>query len=101
LTFDSYSMLIRYHIKLVLGHIALKDLRSDQVQRFYNERRGVGLLPRTIRYSHTVLHGALKQAMKNQLVVRNVREATTLPSGKTRMMRPSSLEEVNQLLTAV
>jgi integrase len=69
LTFDNYSMLIRYHIKPVLGHIALKDLRPGQVQRFYNEKRGIGLSPRTIRYIHTVLHGALKQAMKNQLVV--------------------------------
>jgi integrase len=101
LTFDSYSMLIRYHINPALGHIALKDLRPDQVQRFYNEKKDIGLSPRTIRYIHTVLHGALKQAMKNQLVVRNVSEATILPRGKTRKMRPLSLEEVNKLLTTV
>jgi integrase len=94
-------MLIRHHLKPALGHIALKDLRPDHVQRFYNKKRDDGLSPRTIKYIHTVIHGALKQALKNQLVVRNVSEATTLPSGKSRKMRPLTLEQVNQLLTAV
>jgi integrase len=56
---------------------------------------------RTVRHLHTIIHGARKQALKNQLVTRNVGEATTLPGGKTRKIRPLSLEEVHQFLTAV
>jgi integrase len=93
--------MIYYHLRPSLGHIPLKDLRPDQVQRFYNDKRETGLSPRTVRYLHTIIHGALKQAMKNQLVTRNVSEATTLPGGKTRKMRPLSLEEVHQFLTSV
>jgi integrase len=100
-TYDSYATTIRYHLRPSLGHIALKDLRPDQVQRFYNDKRDAGLSPRTVRYLPTILHGALKQAFKNQLVTRNVSEATTLPGGRTRKMRPLSLEEVHQFLTAV
>lgn len=101
ISYDSYAMLIRLHIKPALGHVPLKDLRPDQVQRLYNAKRDAGLSPRTIRYIHTVLHGALKQAMKTQLVGRNVTEATELPSGKTRTMRPLTLEQVQQFLAAV
>lgn len=100
-SYDSYEMMVRHHLKPALGHVALKDLRPDQVQRFYNDKRDTGLSARTIRYLHTILHGALKQAMKNQLVVRNVSEATTLPGGKTRTMRPLTLEQVQQFLAAV
>ena len=98
---DSYEMLARQHLKPALGHISLKDLRPDQVQRLDNDKREAGLSVRTIRYIHTVLHGALKQALKNQLVVRNVSESTTLLTGKTRTMRPLTLEQVNQLLTTI
>jgi integrase len=94
-------MLVRHHLKPTLGHIALKDLRPDHVQRFYNKKRDAGLSARTIRYIHTVLHGALKQALKNQLVTRNVSEATTLPTAKTRKMRPLALDEVNQFLSTI
>jgi integrase len=100
-TYDSYTTMIRYHLKPALGHIPLRDPRPDQVQRFYNQKQDDGLSPRTIRYIHTILHGALKQAMKNQFVVRNVSEATTLPSGKARKMRPLALDEVTQFLSTI
>ncbi len=47
-------MFIRVHLKPALGHIPLKDLRPDQVQRFYNDKRETGLSARTIRYLHTI-----------------------------------------------
>jgi integrase len=100
-TLDSYARMIRVHLKPALGEIPLQALRSDQVQRFYKNKREAGLSARTVRYLHTILHGALKQAMKNQLVVRNVSEATTLPGDKTRMMHPFILGQVQQFLDAV
>ena len=50
---------------------------------------------------HTVLHGALKHALKNRLVTRNVSEATTRPSGKARKIQPLTLEQTRQFLTAI
>jgi integrase len=50
---------------------------------------------------HAVLHSALKQAMHNRLVLRNVTEAAATPSVRTRTMRPLTLEEVGHLLSAV
>jgi integrase len=101
LTFMSYEALVRCHLQPTLGHIPLRDLRPDQVQGFYNAKRDAGLSPRTVRCLHTVLHGALKQAMKNQLVMRNISEATTLPRKHTRKIRPFTLDEMHRLLTAI
>jgi len=100
-TYDSYAMLIRVHLAPALSAIALKDLRPDHIQRLYNAKRAAGLSARTVRYIHNVLHGALRQAMKNQLVVRNVSEATTPPTGKPRTMRPLSLAEVKHFLSTI
>jgi hypothetical protein len=42
--------------------------------------------PDTIRSMHNVLHGALKQAEKNQLVVRNVSTLVGVPYKERREM---------------
>jgi integrase len=39
-----------------------------------------GLAPRTVRYIHTILHAALRDALRWNLVVRNVADAATPPS---------------------
>jgi integrase len=101
LTFDHYEMLIRRHLTPALGHIALKDLRPDQVQHFYNKKRETDLAPGTVSAMHTVLHAALKQAVRAQLVMRNVCEATTSPRRMPREMRPLTLDEVSRLLKAI
>ncbi|MBI3325690.1 MAG: site-specific integrase [Nitrospinae bacterium] len=101
LTFDSYEALVRCHIKATIGHIPLQDLRPEHLQRLYNDKRKAGLSPRTVRYIHAVVHGGLEQAMKSQLVVRNVSEATILPSDVKREMHPLSLDQVRQLLSAI
>ncbi|MGI8755211.1 MAG: tyrosine-type recombinase/integrase [Acidimicrobiales bacterium] len=48
-----------------------------------------GLKPRTVRYVHTIVHAALKDAMRWNRVVRNVADAADPPSvGSTRRGRP-------------
>jgi integrase len=102
ITFDSYEMLIRRHLKPALGHIALRDLRPEHVQHFYNEKAREGFSARTIRYLHTTLHSALAQAEKNQLVARNVSKLTEPPGESRKEMRTLSLSQVaDTLLPAI
>ncbi|MCZ6873511.1 MAG: site-specific integrase [bacterium] len=102
ITFDSYEMLVRHHLKPSLGHIALRDLPPEHVQRFYNERKKLGLSARTVRYLHTVLHGALTQAEKNQLVARNVSKLTERPPEERKDMHTYTMDQVaEQLLPAI
>jgi integrase len=106
-TFDSYEILVCRHLIPTLGHIPLKDLRPEHVQQLYNEkwkqadRRPRGLWVRAVRYLHAVLHGALQQALKNQLRVRNVTEAAKRPGEVKRAILPLTLPQVDHLLTAI
>ncbi len=43
-------------------------------------RPGKGLSPRTVRYIHSILHAALKDAVRWNLIVRNPADAATPPS---------------------
>ena len=50
-----------------------------------------GLSPRTVRYVHTILHAALKDALRWNLIVRNVADAATPPSAAAaRSHRPKA-----------
>jgi integrase len=95
ITFDSYSMIIQRHLKPALGHIALRDLRPEHLQRYYNEKE---LEARTIRLHHVILSNALAQAEKNQLVVRNVCRLVELPRQTHREMSTLTVEQVTTQL---
>ena len=100
-TFESYRIMAECHIVPAIGHIKLKDLRPEHLQHLYNEKLKAGLSPRTVRYIHLVVHSALKQALKNQLVYRNVAEATELPADKKKEARALTLEEMDRFLNAL
>lgn len=100
-TYDSYEVMVRVHLKPAIGGLKLKDLRPEHLQHLYNEKAKSGLSATTVRYIHAVIHQALKQAVRNQLVVRNVAEATTLPRQQKKEIHPLTLEQVKQLFAAV
>jgi integrase len=90
-TYRSYEQLIRVHLVPALGHIPLQKLSPAHLQAFYSDRlaRGRadgtgGLAPRTVRYLHSIVREALAQAVRWQLVARNVADATEPP----RAVRP-------------
>ena len=104
-TFASYESLIRIHLKPSIGNIQLRELRPEQLQRFYNEKfeKGRldgdgGLASRSVRYIHIITHSALEQALKNQLVQRNVSEATTLPRQTKKDIRVFSMDEQSNFM---
>lgn len=97
-TWESYEVMVRCHIKPTIGHMALKDLRPEHLQRLYNNKLAAGCSARTVRYIHQVIHGALEQALKNGLVARNVSKATKLPRLKKREIRALTPEEQERFL---
>jgi integrase len=99
ITYDTYAMILQRHLKPALGHLALRDIRPEHLQRYYNEK---GLNARTIRLHHKILSQALTQAEKNQLVVRNVCRLVELPRQTRREMSTLTVEQVTrQLLPAL
>ncbi|MGB9662255.1 MAG: site-specific integrase, partial [Moorellaceae bacterium] len=99
-TWASYEQTIRNHLQPALGHVPLQQLRPEQLQRLYNQKLTQGLSNRTVHLIHTVAHTALKQAVKNGLVGRNVAEATSPPGIRKREIRVLSLEEQHRFLEA-
>src|SRR5215217_4118970 len=63
-TYESYAAQTRKHIAPALGHIKLKALTPLHLQSFYSFKLESGLSKRSVEYLHTLLHAALKQAVK-------------------------------------
>ncbi len=88
-TKEGYIQKIEKHIKPYLSNILLENLKPLHLQNFYEEKlksgkldgRG-GLSSRTVLAIHRIIHSALQQAVKWQLVARNVAEAVEPPKAK-------------------
>ncbi|NLO89993.1 MAG: site-specific integrase [Clostridia bacterium] len=93
-TYESYETLINCHIKPALGKTPLVKLQANMLQSFYNKKLESGLSTRRVRYLHSVIHQALQQAVKEGLLTRNVADATSPPTVKSKEMRPLTEEEL-------
>ena len=78
-TYDSYRRSLDLHVVPAIGQIKLQNLRPDHLDKFYADLLEGGLAAKTVRNMHTMLHKALKDAMRKNLVVRNVADAADPP----------------------
>jgi len=69
-TFDSYKRIIEVQIGPKLGGIRLQALKPIDIEAYYGDLSE--LSPSTVQIHHAVLHSALKAAVRNGLVTRNV-----------------------------
>ncbi len=99
-TYQGYERIVRLHIKPALGRIKLDNLTPVHVRSLYRERLETGLAPRMVQLVHTVLHKALKQAVNDGLIPRNVTEAVKAPRPVKKEMKPLSPTQARDLLEA-
>jgi integrase len=78
-TWVRYEQYVRLHIVPSLGKLTLTKLTPQHVQRLYAERLDAGASPTTVHHLHAVLHRALKQAVRWNLVARNVADLVDPP----------------------
>lgn len=97
-TFAGYECLVTTHIKKHLGEMELAQLKGYNIQKFYNDLQRQGLSARTVRYCHSVLSSALKQAVKWQLIYRNPCNDCELPKLRKAEMKYYSPDEVKVFL---
>jgi integrase len=105
-TFASYRQIIHNRIVSVLGAVELQKLAPAQVQALYSsllaggrvDGRGKALSPRSVKYAHTILRSALKDAVKLGLVSRNVCDATTPPKAPRPPVQCWDMDEVRTFL---
>ena len=97
-TFERYEQITRLHLKPALGRVKLKTLTPAHVRSLYREKLEAGLSARTVRYIHTTLHKALKQAVMDGLIPRNVTEAVNPPQPTREEMHPLTPQQAKVLL---
>jgi integrase len=77
-SYETYRSVITRHLKPSLGHIRLQQLQPTDLKGYYTQ---ASLAPATLEQHHIILHSALKAALMQGLVSRNV---ATLVIGKPR-----------------
>jgi integrase len=82
-THRRYSDMVRLHVLPSLGATPLPKLSPLDLQRLYSSLKATGLSPTTIASLHYVIHRALKQAVRWDLVARNVCDAMDPPRRTT------------------
>ena len=83
-----------------LGAIRLSKLSLQDVQRFFNNKLKAGNSPALVRYLRVVLRVALNQAVKAELVTRNVAALATPPLVERKEITPFTSDQASRFLKA-
>lgn len=101
-TFASYKQYVDKYLKTGIGRVRLKDLKPAHLRKLYRDRLNSGLSTRTVGYMHSIVKKALKDAVRMEMIPRNLADAVDPPKLKRKQeIRPLSVEQVRKLLEAV
>jgi integrase len=78
-TFENYKLIVRVHIAPRIGEVRLSELRKADVQNFYNKMTADLTGARTVRLTHAVLHSALNEAVRLNMIPFNPASKSKLP----------------------
>ena len=103
-TFVNYETYVHRHIEPTIGNIRLCDINAVVLQQFYNDRlkngnlRGKGgLKPKSLRNLHNMLHKALGQAYRMDMIAKNPADFATIPKQQKQERRFFTVEEQKKL----
>jgi integrase len=99
-TFKPYEAITRLHIKPTLGNTKLDKLNALQLETLYRQKLKAGLSSRRVRYIHVTIRKALKDAVRLQLLSRNVADAAIPPRPVKHEIKPLTQEQMRALLDA-
>ena len=100
-TYISYAQMIRLHIVPAIGRVQLSKLTPQHVQKLMNDSLAAGLSPRTVQYMRAILRRALQQALRWQLVSRNVATLVDAPKVEQSEIAPLPPAQARAFLLAV
>ena len=92
-TCDNYRNTMEKHLIPVIGKHKLQRLQTAHVQSAINTMVRNKYAPSTVLKCKNVIHGALEQAVRNQLVPRNVSTGVQLPKLEQEEIKTLSLDE--------
>ncbi len=99
-TRESYERVIRVRILPALGKTKLTAVTPLQLQALYTRLQDGGLAPASVVRTHAILHGALGQAVRWNLIPRNPADAVSPPSIPRREMSALTRDQVLTLIAS-
>ncbi len=99
-TYERYEQIVRVHLVPTIGKVKLSKLTPNHVRGLYRSKLDAGSSPRTVQYIHVTLHKALKEAVVDGLLPRNVTEAVKAPKPVSKEVRVLNGDQVRALLDA-
>ena len=99
-SYHSYESLLRRYIRPVLGEQILSAVTPLDVQDAYQKMIGRGLSARTVRYTHSVLRSAMRQAIRWRLLLQDPTDGAQLPRLGRREMRVLNVEQSRLFLAS-
>src|SRR5919199_1458834 len=104
-TYTTHRQQVRSHIVPALGRVKLDALRKAHVDRLYADLlrakpEGAGLAPSSVRRVHAVLHAALEEAVRGDLIPRNPAAHANKPKVRQGEIEPLDAKQAIALLEA-
>ena len=99
-TLSSYRETLRLHIIPTLGRMNLRALTPTHVRTLLANKAADGLGARSIQIIHSTLRTMLSEAMREELIERNVATVVRPPSVERVEVQPWSTEEASRFLAA-
>ena len=106
-TAEGYRMVVRRHLVPALGNVSLAQLQPQHIQRYCADKLSHGrtdgkggLSKRSVLQHHRILSEALKHAVKQGLIGRNVADAVDPPRPEYKEMPTLDADELAQVLDA-
>jgi integrase len=97
-TWVQYDQVVNKHILPYLGHLSIQELRSDQVQSFYQRKQQDGTGARTLSLINCILHNALDYAVSNGFILHNPVHGTMISRPKYHEQKVLNLDQVRVFL---
>lgn len=97
-TYEKYQDTVRIHLKPSVGRLKIEKLMPQDVQKLLDEKLAGGLHPRTVQSVKQVLSYALNEAVRWQLLSRNVAMLVKGPKIPQREMNVWNEEQARKFL---
>ena len=98
----SYTNICRKYLIKHLGRLPVSQITAFQIQQMYNALLlDYKLSPKTIKNIHGVLHNALRQAVKLQMIKSNPSEMCDLPRAHRKEIQPMEQADIVEFLKAL
>jgi len=106
-TYDVYRQRSQRYVIPLIGRVKLKDLKTMHLQKMYADLlkdgakyRSGGISPMTVRHIHGMVHKALENAVRWQIIPRNVAQMVELPRVEKKETAVLTREQVQCLVEA-